>query len=744
MKKKLSILRLSFNNLMLTEEDRKRFIVVFFSFTGFFSLIFFLIIAVVNKKYNIVYINTAFAFVTLSNLIYFLIKGKVGFSSNVLVSLMFLLELFLFISIGDSTTGVFWYYIFIPLSILTLNNRVGTFYSVLLIVFTLCIFMLDFGDVQEKYSSAFMLRFFFTYSIVGVLINVFEFSRKSILNRYESILDEQELFLNKLQTKNDKLLAVEEELKQQNEELKVLYENNEYQVKVIKQNEIRLDYILNAIGEGLGITDFNENFIYANPRADSIFGLKPGGLLGRNLKDFIDDKEWTKIVIQTQRRREKQVSTYDLKLALPDGAVKNIIVTAVPDLEIEGNVSATIGVFRDISDRVLREKQILELKNQLEILLNNLPASVYYKDVNLKYILVNQAYADLFGVNKQELIGKTDDEITSEEVALEHKYLDLNVLEEKEPIINYENVSFTKHKEQYWTLTSKIPYFDNQGNLKGIVGIISDITKRKLQQIKILEQKSLLESANQDIKDSLNYAKSIQDALLPNHLVADKYFKEHFIFYRPKENVSGDFYYINKIQEKVIFAVGDCTGHGIPGAFLTMLSITFLHELITNGIYYNPGDLLNQLRIKFKDMFSFSGEVNKNGMDISICFYYPENKILQFAGAYQAIFLIRNNELIKYKATPNPIGHFIAEIPFKSQDIQIMENDALYLMSDGYQDQFGGDFFSKYTTKRFRNILVDINNKSMCEQKDLLIEELDKWQGDEEQIDDITIMGIRF
>ncbi|MCD6555748.1 MAG: tetratricopeptide repeat protein [Bacteroidales bacterium] len=286
-----------------------------------------------------------------------------------------------------------------------------------------------------------------------------------------------------------------------------------------------------------------------------------------------------------------------------------------------------------------------------------------------------------------------------------------------------------------------------------IFAVFMLLNKRKLniyykkEQIlnKKIEAKNIVIKENRDeILQSIRYAKSIQTSLLPDKNNVNEILGKNFILYKPKDLVSGDFYFVNKIEEEIFFSVADCTGHGVPGGFLTMLGINSLHEIIRDREAKNPGEVLNYLRKRIHDIFKVSGKSNINGIDMAFCSVNKKTNILQYAGAFNPLWLIREHELIEIKATKNPIGFHPVETDFKNHSIQLKNNDKIYLFSDGYKDQIGGDKSKKLNTKRFKKLLSEISQFPINNQKNILLKELTKWQGENEQIDDITIMGIEW
>ena len=258
-------------------------------------------------------------------------------------------------------------------------------------------------------------------------------------------------------------------------------------------------------------------------------------------------------------------------------------------------------------------------------------------------------------------------------------------------------------------------------------------------------QKAKIEDTHKQITDSINYASRIQKAMLHGESVLEDNFHQYFIIYKPRDVVSGDFYWIKKIRNYIAIVAADCTGHGVPGAFMSMLGISLLNEQVTSRRLDSPGEILDNLRKKIKVYLKQTGksEETKDGMDMALCLINIENLKAKYSGAYNPLYIVRNNEIIEYKATRNPIGIYLKEKHFETQSIQLEKDDSIYLFSDGFVDQFGGEKGGKFKSKRFKKILLENTNNSMTEQKQNFEDTLTNWQGDFEQLDDILFMGIK-
>ena len=262
-------------------------------------------------------------------------------------------------------------------------------------------------------------------------------------------------------------------------------------------------------------------------------------------------------------------------------------------------------------------------------------------------------------------------------------------------------------------------------------------------------QKRIIESSNQRMLDSIGYAKKIQHAILPPTDLVDELLGEHFIFYQPKDIVSGDFYWVSEKSGKLICAVADCTGHGVPGAFMSMLGISLLNE-ITSSLSAkdatNPAMILQKLRDKVKRSLHQTNEIHgsKDGMDIALCVIDKAARTISYAGAFNPLYLVRDSQLIEFKADRSPIGVYLKEKNgFTNHVFNIQDKDMIYLSTDGYKDQMGGPVNRKLMVGNFKKLLIDISTLEIEKQAERLSQFLDQWKAGTSQIDDILVLGFR-
>ena len=293
--------------------------------------------------------------------------------------------------------------------------------------------------------------------------------------------------------------------------------------------------------------------------------------------------------------------------------------------------------------------------------------------------------------------------------------------------------------------------------LKAIAKIVMNLLearKNKIQQEKIQKElkqayielefsKAVIEKKNEDIFKSLTYAKRIQEAILPDRRLISEVFPNSFLFYRPKDVISGDFYWFQKVNGFVFGAVADCTGHGVPGALVSVVCNNSLNRSIREYGCSEPGKILDKTREIVIEEFEKSGEDVKDGMDISLCSL--SQRTLHWSGANNPLWIIRkdSNQLEEIKADKQPIGKYAGAKPFTTHQIELKAGDTIYIFTDGFQDQFGGVKQKKFKAAQLKELLLANQKLSMNEQKILLMNTFENWRGSLEQIDDVCVIGIR-
>ncbi len=267
----------------------------------------------------------------------------------------------------------------------------------------------------------------------------------------------------------------------------------------------------------------------------------------------------------------------------------------------------------------------------------------------------------------------------------------------------------------------------------------------EIQRDEIQTQHLQLADKNKEITDSITYAKRIQDAMLPPLDVFREHLEKSFIFYLPKDIVAGDFYWMEKTEDKIIFAAADCTGHGVPGAIVSVICSNALNRSVREFKLTKPSEILDQTLEIVLAKFDSSDDEVKDGMDIALCAYDPKTNEIEFAGANNPLWVVRKGakEVEEYKADKQPIGKYLKHVPFTNHKTKLNKGDSIYVFSDGYADQFGGEMGKKFRSLHFKELLISIQEHDMKTQKKLVEKAFFGWKGKLDQLDDICVIGFR-
>lgn len=338
--------------------------------------------------------------------------------------------------------------------------------------------------------------------------------------------------------------------------------------------------------------------------------------------------------------------------------------------------------------------------------------------------------------DKRHLQYQYEKKAASDSLRAEHEKELLNTKLEKEK---------TREYALYWGLALVLVFsmfIFNRFRITRKQKMIIEAKEQETQQ-----QKQLIELKQKEIVDSINYANRIQRALLASDHLLKENLKNYFIFYNPKDIVSGDFYWAHLLSTgRFAFAVADSTGHGVPGAFMSLLNISFLNEAVTERRLTDPGQILDHTRKRIIQSLSAEGTnyTGKDGMDCSLLCFDLKNKKLQYAAANNPVWIVRDNQLIELNADKMPIGkHEKENIPFATRDFELRTGDMVYVLTDGYADQFGGPNGKKFKAKQLQEVLLSASANSLIDQKQMLFDKFTQWKGTLDQVDDVLVIGIK-
>ncbi|MGQ0828854.1 MAG: tetratricopeptide repeat protein [Bacteroidota bacterium] len=416
---------------------------------------------------------------------------------------------------------------------------------------------------------------------------------------------------------------------------------------------------------------------------------------------------------------DRHLMLYNLKELGTILRVQNKPLEAIRFFKESLTLAKRIGAEKELSENY---KNMAEVYNQLSD----------FKEAYNYYQLYTSIKDSIYSDHKQKELGKIEAGFEYEkELLLREKD------QEKKDELMHENLK--RQRLTTWSVAGG----GSLALLLALVTLRGYRNKKRSHQL-LSEQKNIIEEKNKDITDSINYARRIQQAVLREEEHVTKHLPEHFIFFKPKDIVSGDFYWGAEKNDYWYLAAVDCTGHGVPGAFMSMLGISFLNQIIAEDTLYTPAEVLNKLRERILQELRQTGKENENkdGMDISLIRLNMKTGELQWAGANNPIYIIQKEELITIKPDKQPIGYFFNMKPFTNHEFKMEKGNRLYLFTDGYADQFGGPEGKKFKYSALRNLLVSIQSFDMSKQKKFLQEAFENWKGKFEQVDDVCLIGV--
>ncbi len=354
-------------------------------------------------------------------------------------------------------------------------------------------------------------------------------------------------------------------------------------------------------------------------------------------------------------------------------------------------------------------------------------AAVEIRDYNMAYAYLEKASLVQKELTREDL----DRQITALEIEQEFKEKEVELVAEQER----QELARQEEKKRedlyrYLLITGCIALL-----------VIMALVIKNLRDKK--RQKHVVEEKNKNITDSITYATRIQKTILPDHDVLDKQFTDHFVFYKPKDLVSGDFYWALEHHGMFFFAVADCTGHGVPGALISVVCHNALNVVCREEGLTEPGQILDRVSEIIEEKFVTKSDDVNDGMDIALCMLNPVTRELSFSGANNPLYLIRDGELQEIKGDKQPIGKYIHRTPFSTQSISLQDNDQVYLFTDGFADQFGGERGKKFKYKPFKELLLKASSLPSSEQLEQIGSFFQNWKGDHEQVDDVCLLAVR-
>lgn len=534
-------------------------------------------------------------------------------------------------------------------------------------------------------------------------------------------------------------------------------EANRYERK-LKDTLQQMDILLETMPCKIFMKDQYGQYILCNNKLAESVGLSRDKVIGYTAEE-IPLPKGAEIMVQQDEEILKTGISYlnqELFIKSKQDQGKWYSVSQVPYI-VDNKVIGIIGIMVDISSQKRYEQILQETNKQFENTIENFIDAYLKVKFDGTIIMANPAAAEIIGVeSRSTLIGRKINDYVSTDLGP-----GLNSQFHTE-LKRMNNISYKLRNTKGETLfceASLTTFNDKEGKPAGFECLVRNVTERRLHEIQLnaltqnlqnsLEQtriqKNMIESAHRGITESLNYAKRIQDALLKTSFdTINSKLPDNFIMYQPREIVGGDFIYVADTHLGIVCAVGDCTGHGIPGALMSVLAISLLNDIIASAKpETTPGDVLEELRKRIIATLSNS-LILRDGLDICMMFRPKDSSKLVYSGANTPLIICRDGEATMLKPTRCPIGLYPVQSKFENQEFSLKQGDIVYLSSDGYPDQFGITENRKYSQKDFMELLSKISPLTMAQQKSALENTLSEWRGSRKQTDDITVFGIKF
>ena len=554
-----------------------------------------------------------------------------------------------------------------------------------------------------------------------------------------------------------------------------LYERLRQDEELLKHRHEQFKYLFDHSGDEIYILDARLcNILDANPRAAERTGYTREELTEMDMAELISHENRISGLYRFQHVCDQGEEMFETEHLRKDGTTYPVEVDA--RCMVTGGGRKLVQAFvRDITHRKRVEALMQESEAKFQELFSSINDVFYHTDMDGVITLVSPSISSLLGYKAYELIGR---KMSSFYAIPSRRHYFMAELMEKGEVRHWETELKHRDGQSVFVSSNSSLVKDANGVVTGVQGVIRDISdriesrKQRQEFTKQLEEKvkertrelestnlmlmtevrerhrisKVLEAKNQDLTDSILYAERLQKAILPEIDVLRKTFPESFVLYKPRDIVGGDFYWFHRIRKNFLLACVDCTGHGVPGGFMTMACNEMLNKTVIDKGWHHPSLVLELMDSEIRDTFQkYSKESITDGMDMSYVNIDSAECFIEFAGAGQGLLLVKDDEIRWFRGSKFGLGgdYQGKDRKFETHKIPYTPGECLYLFSDGYADQFGGEKDRKFMMRNFKNLIQSVYNRPMVEQVEVLNLTFDRWRGSSPQVDDITVMGVR-
>ncbi|ELR70405.1 hypothetical protein C900_03759 [Fulvivirga imtechensis AK7] len=557
--------------------------------------------------------------------------------------------------------------------------------------------------------------------------------------RTRRLLEESQAMSSELQEKQEILRQNAEEMQATQEELKKSNTKLEEQIEEVNRTQKRMQLLLENASEVITIYEEDETIRYISPSVEPILGYSQKEMMGKSDVDKVHPdavEAFREMFGQLKANPDEQV-TIQYEYQTKEG---NYIWLESTGTNFMSNpaIHGLIVNSTDITER-RRAEQEQRMRSKMQALSENSPDLITrLENETISYI--NPVIEEYTGKRPADYLNHKVRETDLNELVLEQW---LKIVEQ----VNASNekvateMDFPSEMGDRVMQVNAIPEYDETDHLESVLVVSHDITERKMIELEI-------QNKNKKIADSINYAKRIQNAILPNTAVINRVLPDSFILYKPKDVVSGDFPWYVQVGEDIYMAAVDCTGHGVPGALLSLIGYFLLNDIVRSRKISDPGLILDQLDEGVTSTLRQDQDDSKtkDGMDIALCKISVANKTVEYAGAHRPLYIMKDGEMEELKGNKFAIGGGIYknQTNFTNYKVNLSKGDSIYFCSDGFPDQFGGPQNRKFGPKRLRELIQQVHTKPMKEAFKAFDHEWESWKADEKQTDDVLLIGIKF
>ncbi len=557
--------------------------------------------------------------------------------------------------------------------------------------------------------------------------------------RTRKLLSEAQQLSNELQEKQEVLRQNAEEMQATQEELKRSNVLLEEQVEEVNQTQKRMQLLLENASEVITIYEEDGTVRYVSPSVESILGYGQKELQGKKDIDKIhpNSLEVAQGLFNSLREKPDEKITVQFEYQTKDG---NYIWLEATGTNFMSNraIRGYILNSRDITER-RRAEQEQRMRSKMQALSENSPDLITrLEHDSISYI--NPTIESYTGKSPKHFLNKKVRESELDAVILDQWLAIVEQVNASQETVSSE-MDFPTEMGKRIMQVNAIPEYDEQKNIESVLVVSHDITERKEIELEI-------QNKNKKINDSINYAKRIQNAILPNSRLINKVLPDSFILYKPRDVVSGDFPWFVQIKNDIFIAAVDCTGHGVPGALLSLIGYFLLNDIVRSRKITEPGKILDLLDEGVTQTLRQDQDdsATKDGMDIALCRINAEDRTVEYAGAHRPLYFMKGGVMDEVKGNKFPIGGGIYknQTNFTTTKLQLAKGDSFYFSSDGFPDQFGGPEIRKFGPKKTREIIDRVYKSPMQEAAQVFDTEWEAWKGDHKQTDDVLLIGIKF